>query len=94
MSSRAERARQLLRDKEGEFTVYSNVRMKVPSQQSAHLPYRVILRRSDGRRYAIRVPAAGTCPDYKYRRPPGGCKHMIAAEEYLRKHPAMRKWKL
>jgi hypothetical protein len=93
MATRAERADQLLRDKEWEFTVYSNQRMKVPSQQTAHLPYTVYLGRHDGRRQTTRVVVSGSCPDYVYRRPAGGCKHMIAAERYLRKHPAERKWK-
>ena len=91
---RAERARRLLRDKEAEFTVHNNRRMTVPSQQVAHAPYTVRLRKSAGRRYDLREPASGTCPDYRYRRPAAGCKHMLAAEEYLRKHAAERRWKL
>ena len=91
---RRQRAQRLLADKEAEFRVLRNTRMKVPSQQPAHADYNVKLERERGRRYDVRVPVSGSCKDYTYRHPPGGCKHMIAAEAYLKKHPAIRKWKL
>ena len=91
---RRQRAQRLLADKEAEFRVLRNTRMKVPSQQPAHADYTVKLKRESGRRYDVRVPVRGSCKDYKYRHPPGGCKHMLAAEAYLKKHPAIRKWKL
>jgi len=91
---RRQRAQRLLADKEAEFRVLRNTRMKVPSQQPAHADYTVKLKRESGRRYDVRVPVSGSCKDYKYRHPPGGCKHMLAAEAYLKKHPAIRKWKL
>ena len=92
MSTREARARNLLRDKEHLFHVWSNTQMEVPSQQVAHAAYEVTLARVAGRRYALRVPVSGSCPDYQYRRPADGCKHMIAAEAYLKRHRAERVW--
>tara|TARA_B110000967_G_C18548058_1_gene393961 strand:+ start:315 stop:593 length:279 start_codon:yes stop_codon:yes gene_type:complete len=91
---RRQRARRLLADKEAEFSVLSNTRMRVPSQQPAHADYIVKLQQESGRRYDVRVPVSGSCKDYLHRRPPAGCKHMIAAEAFLKKYPTKRKWKL
>lgn len=93
MSTREARARNLLRDKEHLFRVRSNTEMEVPSQQVAHAPYEVTLARVEGRRYPVRVPVRGSCPDYRHRQPAGGCKHMIAAEAYLKRHRAERVWR-
>jgi len=93
MSTREARGRQLLRDKESEFHVFGNTRMKVPSQQPSHAAYIVHLKRESGRTYDVRTAASGTCQDYLYRPSGHPCKHMIAANLYLRNHRDKRKWK-
>lgn len=68
----------------------SNTVIAVPSQIIPHRRYNVAMRQRGGYRSVI----AGECPDYKMRRPMLGCKHMIVARKYLRRHPEERKWKM
>lgn len=74
MSTREQRAHDLLALKGSQFDLVTRRRMKVPSQYVPGRTYDVTMDR--GR--AVR----GSCPDYKYRRPAGGCKHMRAATRY------------
>ena len=61
-------------------------RLAVPSQQfdTNQVTYRV---RFDPD--TLRV-TGGSCPDERFRRPPGGCKHMRAAKIWLRNHVRLR----
>ena len=60
--------------KEREFNLVTRRLMQVPSQYTAGLRYSV--RMHNG--HAV----SGSCPDYRYRHPVGGCKHMLAADKY------------
>ena len=61
-------------------------RLVVPSQQfdTNHVTYRVRFEPD-----TLRV-TGGSCPDERFRRPPGGCKHMRAAKIWLRSHGRLR----
>jgi hypothetical protein len=75
MADRAARAAMLLNAKSSEFRVVTRRLMQVPSQYTAGKLYNVTMK--DG--HAV----SGSCPDYRYRDPDGGCKHMIAADLYM-----------
>lgn len=74
MADRASRAAIILQQKRHEFKEVTRRLTLVPSQHTAGKRYRVAMQ--GGR--AVR----GSCPDYRYRQPVGGCKHMIAATKY------------
>ena len=61
-------------------------RLVVPSQQydTNGVTYRVRFEPD-----SLRV-TSGSCPDERFRRPPGGCKHMRAAKIWLRNHVRLR----
>jgi len=74
MATRAARAEIILATKESEFDLVTRRLMNVPSQYTAGLLYSV--RMENG--HAV----SGSCPDYLYRHPANGCKHMLAANRY------------
>lgn len=76
MSTRKDRADIIYNEKQLEFKVLSRRLMKVPSQYVPAKSYKVTIDKG----HAV----SGTCPDYRFRHPQGGCKHMIAAEKYIR----------
>lgn len=67
----------ILATKGAQFRVVTRRLMSVPSQYVSGKSYRVTM--SGGS--AVR----GSCPDWLYRHPVGGCKHMIAAGRYVLK---------
>lgn len=87
---RLARAEQLWLTNGSRVKVHSNTVIAVPSQSFPHRQYSVTMRQKGDYRSVV----AGECPDYKMRRPMLGCKHMIVARKYLRRHPEERKWKL
>ena len=75
MADRTERATIIFNTKQDEFRMVTRRRMKVPSQFTAGKLYDVTV--------ANRHAVSGSCPDYRYRHPAGGCKHMRAADMYI-----------
>ena len=76
MSTRKDRADIIYYEKHLQFKVFSRRLMGVPSQYKHDKIYKVTVKD----RHAV----SGSCPDYKYRHPKGGCKHMIAADKYIK----------
>jgi hypothetical protein len=87
---RLARANALWRTDGARVKVRSNMEIAVPSQTIPHRRYRVQMQQRGDYRSVV----AGECPDYKMRQPARGCKHMLVARKYLRRHPEERKWKL
>lgn len=77
MSTRALRADMILASKGAQFRVVTRRLVSVPSQYVAGKSYQVTL--------AGGTAVRGSCPDWRYRHPAGGCKHMIAAGRYMLK---------
>ena len=76
LRGRTERAYALWLAKRRQFHELWNRNVSVPSQTHDNVAYVV---RVDARGDA----AAGECPDWQFRRPPGGCKHMRAVQMFF-----------
>lgn len=77
MSTRSERADVILATKGAQFRMLTRRLVSVPSQYVAGKAYHVTL--------ANGAAVRGSCPDWRYRHPADGCKHMIAAGRYVLK---------
>jgi len=70
--------------------VRGNTVIAVPSQTVPHRRYSVTMQKKGDYRSVV----AGECMDYKMRKPPRGCKHMLVARKYLSQAGTEAKWKL
>ena len=73
---RRDRAVRLWLDHGDEFAWTRRYDVRAPSQTY------------EDRRYTVRLDrqehvVSGTCPDWRFRHPRGGCKHMIAVQNYF-----------